>query len=124
MSSSRHTASVSFQLREKDDVPRIPNAALRFYPQRDQVRPEDRHILDNKAPASGVAEEGAVIQPSAEEKAEMRGKRNRRHVWVVDGDFLKAVAVTTGLSSSNYTELVAGELEQGQKLVTGIQPRK
>src|SRR5207245_1484796 len=36
------TASISFQLREKTDALRIPNAALRFYPQRDQVRQEDR----------------------------------------------------------------------------------
>jgi HlyD family secretion protein len=116
------TASVSFQLREKEDVLRIPNAALRFYPQREQVRPEDRHILENKAPAA--SEEGVAGAPSAEEKAEARRKRTRRHVWVVDGDFLRAVEVTTGLSSANHTELVAGELEDKQKLVTGIQPKK
>ena len=50
-------------------------------------------------------------------------RRSRRHVWVVDGDFLRAVAVVTGLSDSQYTELESGDLEDGQMLVTGIQPR-
>jgi HlyD family secretion protein len=118
------TASVSFQLSEKENVLRIPNAALRFYPQREQVRPEDRHILDSKAPVAGAAEEGPAQTLSADEKAATRRSRNRRHVWVVDGDFLKAVEITTGISSSSYTEFVAGELTEGQKLVTGIQPRK
>lgn len=118
------TASVSFQLSEKQNVLRIPNAALRFYPQKEQVRPEDRHILDNKVPISGAAEEGPAPTLSADEKAEVRKSRNRRHVWVVDGDFLKAVEVVTGISSSSYTEFIAGELTEGQKLVTGIQPKK
>ncbi len=118
------TASISFQLREKDKILRIPNAALRFYPQRDQVRPEDRYILENKAPTAGEVEEGTTVTQSAEEKAETRRKRNRRHVWIHDGDFLKAVQVTTGLSNNHDTELVAGELVEGQKLVTGVQPKK
>ncbi|MCI0684273.1 MAG: efflux RND transporter periplasmic adaptor subunit [Gemmataceae bacterium] len=116
------TANVSFQLREKESALRIPNAALRFYPQRDQVRPEDRHILENKPQAA--SDEGVAATPSAQEKAEARRHRNRRHVWVVDGDFLRAVEVVTGLSSAHHTEMVAGELVEDQKLVTGIQPKR
>ena len=40
------TASISFQVGERADVLRIPNSALRFFPQRDQVRKEDRTILE------------------------------------------------------------------------------
>src|SRR5262249_35270251 len=39
------TANISFQISEKKDTIRIPNAALRFYPKPEQVRPEDRLLL-------------------------------------------------------------------------------
>ncbi|MFL5005175.1 MAG: hypothetical protein ACJ8DK_07535, partial [Microvirga sp.] len=61
---------------------------------------------------------------SADEKAELKRQRNRRHVWVLEGEFLRAVEVTTGLADGNNTELVSGDLKVGQKLVTGIQPRQ
>lgn len=118
------TASISFQLSETDIVRRIPNAALRYYPLREHVRPEDREILDNKTPASGDADESTGTARSADDKAELRRKRNRRHVWVVDGDLLKAVPVVVGLSSNQYTEVVSGDLKDGDKLVTGILPKQ
>jgi HlyD family secretion protein len=118
------TASISFQLREKTDVLRIPNAALRYYPVREHVRPEDRELLESKAPAASDSDEGTEKSLSAAEKAESRRKRNRRYVWVVEGDFLRAVAVVTGLSNSSYTELISGELNEGQQLVTGVQAKK
>jgi HlyD family secretion protein len=116
------TASISFQVGERSDVLRIPNAALRFYPQREQVRPEDRKLLENVEPSAGD-EDREEAQRSAQEKADSRQKRNRRHVWVVDGELLRAVPVVTGLSDSKYTELVSGEIREGQKLVMGIQPK-
>ena len=118
------TASISFQVGEVSNVLRIPNAALRFYPQREQVRPEDRHIMEAAAATNGDAEEKIEVVRSAEEKAEGRRRRNRRHVWIVDGDFLRAEEVTTGLADSNHTELVGGELHERDQLVTGIQPKK
>jgi HlyD family secretion protein len=117
------TASISFQVGEVSNVIRIPNAALRFYPLRDQVRPEDRKLLESAASLPGEADERTDATRSAEEKAETRRRRGRRHVWAVDGEFLRAVEVVTGLSDSKFTELIAGEMAEGQKLVTGIQPK-
>ena len=39
------TASLSFQIDEREDVLRVPNTALRYYPEARHVRPEDREIL-------------------------------------------------------------------------------
>jgi HlyD family secretion protein len=117
------TASLSFQLKEVQGVLRIPNAALRFYPQREQVRVEDREILEIK----GVAKEesdASSSTPSADEKVELRRQRHQRHVWVVDGDFLRAIPVVTGITSNQYTEVVSGDLKEGDKLVTGILPKQ
>lgn len=117
------TASISFQVGDRKDVVRIPNAALRFYPQREQVRPDDRKILESAVPAKTSDDEQIETMRSAEDRATMRRERNRRHVWIVDGEFLKAVPVVTGLSDNKNTELVSGDLLDGQKLVTGIQPK-
>jgi hypothetical protein len=39
----------------------------------------------------------------------------------VDGLLLRAVAVETGLSDSQFTELISGELNAGTRLVIGLQ---
>ena len=42
-------------------------------------------------------------------------------MWLVEGEFLKAVEVITGISDSQFTQLVEGPLTEGQSLVTGLQ---
>lgn len=119
------TATLSFQINEHKDVLRVPNAALRFFPKSAQVRPEDRALLEGEDQLASDDEDsrGADKQPqqlSAIEKAEAGRKRNRRHVWIVDGNFLKAIEIVTGLSDSKYSEVVSGSLEDGQNVVTGL----
>src|SRR5436305_8162168 len=46
------TAQIDFQVGEVKDVVRVPNAALRFFPQREQVRPEDQKLLETAAGAA------------------------------------------------------------------------
>ncbi|HLW64821.1 MAG TPA: efflux RND transporter periplasmic adaptor subunit [Gemmataceae bacterium] len=116
------TANLSFQVDDAKDGLRIPNAALRFYPQIGLVRPEDRKLLEGAQPDPKENQDNATVKRSALETAETRQKRNKRHVWVVDGRFLKAVEVTTGISDHKYTQLVSGDLTDGQMLVTGAGP--
>jgi len=115
------TANLSFQISETTDCLRIPNAALRFYPQVGQVRPEDRKLLEGAQPDPKESQDSATVKRSAIETAETRQKRNKRHVWVVDGRLLKAIEVTTGISDHKYTQLISGDLTDGQMLVTGGQ---
>jgi HlyD family secretion protein len=116
------TANLSFQVEDAKQTLRIPNAALRFYPQVGQVRPEDRKLLEGAQPDLKDSQDSATVKRSALETAETRQKRNRRHVWVVDGRFLKAVEVVTGISDHKFTQLISGDLTEGQQLVTGGQP--
>jgi HlyD family secretion protein len=117
------TASISFQVGERSAVLRIPNAALRYFPPREQVRVEDRKLLEGSEQADDK-DEPATLSRSAEEIAESRRMRNKRHVWVVEGMFLRAIEVITGLSDSRFTEVVSGDLTERQKLVTGIRPKE
>lgn len=123
------TATISFQVDERQNVRKIPNAALRFYPDVWNVRVEDQPILEGMAsnqPKSGESFEGdssSTITQSAVDQAELRKKRGFRHVWVADGQKLRAIPVTTGLSDGKFTEIVEGDIPKGMELVTGIQPR-
>ena len=119
------TASLSFQVGVNEDALLIPNSALRFYPERDQVRPEDRKILEGTEPTEATNSQSKSAL-SADETAEVRRSRSRRHVWVVDGDYLKAVVVHTGISDSKFSEMVgtSNVIRQGTKLVTLVKPEE
>jgi HlyD family secretion protein len=117
------TASISFRIEEKRDVLKIPNAALRFYPPRHQVRNEDQRVLDGTSSAN-ESDIDNTSRLSAAEKSDAEKKRKRRHVWVVDGAKLRAIEVVVGISDSKFTEVVSGELTAELKLVTGVKPKK
>ena len=116
------TASLSFRVDERKQVLRIPNAALRFFPESQYVREADRKLLEGVGGDRDKEKEKPSEQRiSANERAEARRRRTKRHVWVEDGEFLKAVPVEVGLSDSRYTELLSGDVKEGQSLVTGAE---
>lgn len=119
------TAEISFQVDQRDDVVRIPNSALRYFPESKYVRESDRKLLESDERSPDKDEEDNFNQRvlSAAEKAEAKRRQNRKHVWIVEGDFLKAIEVVTGLSDSKFSELVSGDLKAGQELVTGIKKK-
>jgi HlyD family secretion protein len=119
------TATLSFKVAERKDVLKVPNSALRFYPKVEQVRKEDRKLLEGTATESPANHDEdqtdtSQTQRPAAERVKVGRKRNQRHVWVVDGEFLRAVPVTTGLVDYEYTELIRGELKEKQELVTDL----
>ena len=77
------TASLSFQIDERDDVLQIPNSALRFYPEIEHVRPEDRDLLlgneddelDEELDGEDEGEEDS--EESNEENGEPAGRGGR-----------------------------------------------
>jgi HlyD family secretion protein len=119
------TASISFQVAFRENVVKIPNAALRFYPDVKHVRPEDIPILEGHIEQTAERNDDDAQQSdkslSAAERSQLRKERDRRHVWVQEGTKLRAISVITGLSDSRNTELIEGELKPGDILVTGIQ---
>ncbi|MFN7733534.1 MAG: efflux RND transporter periplasmic adaptor subunit [Pirellula sp.] len=116
------TANLSFQINKKEKVIKIPNAALRFYPQRERVHPDDRKILDGFEDQKQLAESPKTV--SADEKAETNRTLSARHVWVSDGKFLRAKPVRIGISDNRFTELLSGDLKDGETLVIGEKPKK
>jgi HlyD family secretion protein len=111
------TANLSFPIEARTNVLRVPAAALRFLPTSAQVRPEDRHHVENlsSGPPEGKAQRSAV------EKAELSRKRQHRVVWVQEGNLLRAIPVTLGLIENQYAELLEGDLAEGDPVVTGTE---
>ena len=85
------TANVSITIETRKDVLRISNAALRFKP----------------AEVKGKGEK-------TQDKQLMKGTK----VWILENCKPKPVKVTLGLSDGNYTEISAGELKEGQEIIT------
>lgn len=85
------TANVAIILSTKHDVVRITNAALRF---RFGERPS--------GPAVAVANTGAKKGPV---------------VWLLENNKPVRVSVTPGISDGNYTEVISGDLKEGQQLI-------
>ncbi|MAR13918.1 MAG: efflux transporter periplasmic adaptor subunit [Blastopirellula sp.] len=116
------TAEVSFEVDRREDCVLIPNTALRFFPEAKRVREEDQGLIDGTS-FDDAQEDGAVAAVSVDEQVASQRKRKIRHVWVAEGDKLRAVEIVTGLTDSKFTELVSGDLEPGQKLIVGLEPK-
>ena len=86
------TANVTIEVARRDDVLRVPNAALRFKP-------------DAKTLASA-----GVAAPTASSKSPM--------VWVSENGRLTATAVRIGAADATHTELVTASIGEGALVVT------
>lgn len=102
------TANVAIEVARRDDVLKLPNAALRFTP------PQAERVAGAEGGSkAGVGRPAAV---SAE-----RGATPRR-VWRLNaaGD-PEAVPVEPGISDGLATELVKGQLAEGDQVIVGIE---
>jgi len=84
------TANVSIETDSKQSVLRVPNAALRFKPATAAATPDQKGAKGPKSPG----------------------------VWILENNKPKNVKITTGISDGNYTEVISGELTEGQQIIT------
>jgi HlyD family secretion protein len=107
------TANVNFIVGESKDVLLVPNAALRWVPTAEQVVGEFR--------ASPKQAKGSEA-PDQVKPAVKGGKKEEKApslVWVPQGDLVRPVQVTLGLSDGSLTEVSSPELKAGTPLVVG-----
>ncbi len=119
------TPTLKFQIETRSKVLKVPNAALRFFPKPKEVRAADRSILEGKADDDQKEQSGDSSEAAAngDDKSSPKSNRKERHVWIADGDLLAAVKIVTGLEDEKYTEVVSGDLKEGQLVVTGMKKR-
>ena len=141
------TATVSVVTGEAKNVLRVPNAALRFNPSLSpeemqklmaRMREEMRERRGGSDRPEGSRPGGdAQRQPSQRQSAQrsrsgqqtsgtrgfaMQGSRMRQfaRVWMEDENGeLKMAFLRTGVTDNSYTEIVSGNLKEGQLVITG-----
>lgn len=92
------TANVRIVSAHKDKVLKVANAALRFKPPND----------------------GDKVGPTEGPRAKGPGRAPGGRTWVLDAAGKpKAVAVQTGLTDGNMTEIVGGDISEGSEVIVG-----
>jgi HlyD family secretion protein len=87
------TANVTATVAERNDVLKVPNAALRFRP---------------------------VAAPQAENDQRPSGARRQQVLWKLEKDGkLRPVPVTVGLSDGTHSEIASNDLQPGDHVAIG-----
>jgi HlyD family secretion protein len=106
------TATLTVEVTRRDDVLRIPSAALRFKPSKSVLAALGEGPGDGGGSGTGVrpvATSGSTAQPAG-----------RGTVWIHEGGRLRPVEITVGATDGSYTELVSGDLQEGTRLATRV----
>jgi HlyD family secretion protein len=127
------TANVTIIYAERDDVVAIPNAALRFKPT-NLTAPSASMTWSHADGGAGPAPSGSSERRShggaggaggmgGSGGRGSRGGKNEdgtetKTIWVMHGDTPTPVIVKIGLSDGTNSELVAGELHEGDLVAT------
>ncbi|HSB21166.1 MAG TPA: efflux RND transporter periplasmic adaptor subunit [Anaeromyxobacteraceae bacterium] len=102
------TANVTFVYAEKDEVLRLPNAALRFRPS-----PE---LTAAAGPQGGSGNAGGGR--AARGPAKGAETRDQRTVWILRQGKPSPVRIRTGISDGSLTEVAEGEVQPGDLVIT------
>jgi len=117
------TANVTFVYAEKEDVLKVPNAALRF-------RPPPALLGDARGGAQGGRPAGAGGTtgapggaPSGTGRPSAAGDRpgeapDRRTVWTLTDEKPAPQRIKTGISDGSFTEVVEGDLKADELVIT------
>lgn len=103
------TANVSIVVAQKDQIIKVPNAALRFVPPKGEGSPRD---------VGGRSSKGEAARPVT---TEWRPMVAPKIVWKQgeNGD-LVPLSVQTGISDGSSTEIISEGLSEGDVIVIGI----
>lgn len=121
------TAELTFQVAKHTDVLKIPNAAIRYLPvDKAYVHEDDHSKLDFSQSLQQDSEEDndSLKDKPIDDVDAAAKKAATRHVWIVDGEKLRAVEIQIGVDDYQFTEVVSGELKSGDEVVTGLKVKK
>ena len=110
------TASATVVTEQRADVMRVPNAAFRFTPKSEDTQKKTAEGASFLAPQRG----GGRNRPSQKASSATVGGRGMVHVMREGA--LVPVPLRKGRSDGSYTEVLSGELKEGEVVVTGYMP--
>ncbi len=114
------TANVQFELRKLENVMQVPNAALRWTPQADQILPRIREAI--KSRRSSASRSDQETRPRTPSGPAPDG--GRPHVlWIPEGAYVRPLKVQIGISDGVSTSVAGDNLKEGLLVVTGLESR-
>jgi HlyD family secretion protein len=125
------TANVTFVYLDREDVLRVPNAALRYRPPPELLASKGGHRSrpGPEPEGAGGAPRWGGVGSSATQRTSLRasGARERdvsdhKTVWVLRNGQLEPVKIRTGVSDGTYTEVAEvsnDSLQAGDAVITG-----
>ena len=129
------TATVSIITGEAKNVLRVPNGALRFTPalpaeeiqkimkEAGERMAARRQAESGQAPAGTVPASGppAITPPGGNGTAQGTRARQPSRIWFQDeSGKLRVAFIRPGVADASYTEVLRGELREGQTIIIGL----
>lgn len=111
------TAYVSIGVAERDDVLRVPNAALRFRPGDAAAKGDAPADKPAGAPAAGPAAGGRNGSEAPAGKRKRDGSSG--NVYVIRDGRLQPISVSLGITDNRFTEVLDGQIAAGDQVVVG-----
>ena len=74
-------------------------------------------IVSSKKDILRISNTALRFRPPSEKRDLTAKKGKGSGVWVLENKKLKRIAITTGISDGTYTELLSGEIREGQELI-------
>ena len=111
------TANLRFIVSTRKNVLLVPNAALRWFPQQDQIAPDSRQAEGKRK----ARESEAQTKPAAKtDKSDIA----QGSLWVPEGSYVKPVKVRLGPTDGSMTEIDGPNVKEGMQVVVGEQPKE
>lgn len=108
------TANVSIVVAQRDQVLKVPNAALRFTP------PKSDH--GEAAGSDGKSGSAKPVKGERDGRVARAGAALGRTIWKQnDSGELASVGVQTGISDGSFTELLSDNVAEGEQVIVGIE---
>lgn len=108
------TANVQFEVSQKSNVLLVPNAALRWRPQPQQVAPDAREAFLKSQRRRPGGSPGEKAPPKSDKERQPSGT-----LWLEDNGFVRPAKVRVGLTDGLMTEVSGDDLQEGVEVVTG-----
>ena len=116
------TANVRIVTAQKDKVLKVPNAALRFRPADGGDEKKSAAAVSPAPTSAAAAPKGAGAGRGGGGGGGGAGVAGNGRVWIVGDDGkAKAVDVRLGLTDGSMTEIVSGDIGEGQEIIAGQQ---
>jgi HlyD family secretion protein len=103
------TANITVEVARRDNVLRVPSAALRFRPSAAVLEAMGTPRAEAARPSAPATAVGTAGQS---------GLSNQGTIWIYDGERLSPVSVRLGVNDSSFTEVVEGEINEGTRVAT------